>query len=164
MAPSDYSGRLPRTCADGLAKQPSREDAERADEPHEPPDLKRYGHGVCAGLAEDHPVQEDEHDGHHPDDHRDLAGAPGKRVPADDDPRQHERSDASEREQDVELGERLPGVEAPDGAVKRRVRIATARMPWRGAARTKPGQEQRAEQHARPDEPDELAHAESPQI
>src|SRR4051794_12106283 len=78
----------------GLAQHPGRADAGGSKQTDEPADLQTdLGVGVPR-LPEDDSIQEDQHERRHPDDHRDLARAPGQRMSARDDPGEDERRGA----------------------------------------------------------------------
>src|SRR3954463_13990792 len=105
-----------------------------AHQPHEVADLDRDVDGdvlVAAGPAQDDPVEQDQRERDHADDHRDLAGAPAERVPAGDDVGEHERRDARREQRPAHEGVGLPAGEAavvdvPVRQLDLRVRVAAA--------------------------------------
>src|SRR4029453_19032768 len=68
---SDDARRLPRGRVDRLAQIAGREQAERRDQRDEVADPEAHL-DPRVGPPEDDPVAEDQHEGHDPDDHRDL--------------------------------------------------------------------------------------------
>src|SRR5918996_3602027 len=111
MTDLDRAGRLAGPDALGLADEAANENADRPSERDKVPELEPDLRVGLARLAEDDPVQQDQDDRGHPDDHRDLAGAPVEHVPADHDPGEDERRAAGRDEQRVERAERLPAGE-----------------------------------------------------
>src|SRR4051794_6255601 len=154
------SGWLFRVGGQGLSERAAREHQEGSEQAHEPADLEHHVDGV-AGLAEHQAVQDDQREGDHADDHRDLARLPAEFVPAGDDVRQDERREAGRQQEPVQVLEGLAAGELAAHAVVYRVRVARGvgrvRRGVRRAVGREPGQEEEGPgEDERAQEPDVL--------
>src|SRR4051794_34359895 len=164
------SGRLLRVRGERLSESAADHQQQRAEQADEPADLELHVDGV-ARLAQDQPVEEDQRESDHPDDHRHLAGLPAELVPAGDDEREDERGEAGREQQPVEVLEGLEPAEVAADPVVDGVRV-TAHVAGRVgrlrrrvalAAGREPGQEQRAREDERREEAEVLVPVQPPQ-